>query len=535
MTRVGGIVGPVVAVAACICALLVSVFPAETVAGQTTLTVGLLSEPPSLNPLAATSNETKDIVWQIFLKLLDEKPDYLNFAPRLARSWTFSEDSLSIQFHLRDDVRWSDGTPVTAEDVKFTWELHTDTLVAWRSRSLKKSISNVEVIDPHTVEFQFDHRYPYQLMDANDGVILPRHLLVDIPREQLRQHAFGRNPVGNGPYKLARWEPEQYIELVKNPDYYEPGKPHIDRIVFKFVPDIVTLTTQLKKGEIDLLESFPSDQLKVLTRRYPGIKVYTYSSREYWFVSWNSKRSLFAEADVRRALTMAIDREEIISTLWGGNASVCTSPIYNNLWAFDSSIEPIPYDPAGSRDKLAALGWRDSDGDGVLDKDGIPFEFELITNNSSQQRMDVATMVEAYLGAVGVRARIRAMEFRAVVERLFSFEYDSCVLGWGTPTKPDITSHWHSAAMPPDGYNISGYHNPEVDRLIDQAKVELDRERAKHLWSQVQRIIYRDQPFTFLLIPDEVTALDGRFCGVEPNAISFFYNLRDWRVGADCD
>jgi peptide/nickel transport system substrate-binding protein len=535
MSRVGQYAGRAGAVAAAACIVAVALLPLARGADERTLTVGVLSEPVTLNPLAATSSETKDIIWRIFLKLLDEKPDYLNFEPRLARSWSFSADSLTITFHLRDDVRWTDGTPVTAEDVRFTWQLQADTAIAWRSRSLKQHIRDVEVVDRHTVAFHFSRRYPYQLMDANDGVILPRHLLKDIPRDRLREHSFGRSPVGCGPYRLRRWEPEQYIELVKNDDYYEKGKPHVERVIFKFVPDMVTLITQLKKGEIDLLESIPGDQLPDLAQNYPRLRVYSYLSREYWYIAWNLRESPFSDARVRTALTMAIDRREIIRTLWGGQATVCTSPIHPALWAFDATIEEIPYDSDGARRALEDLGWRDRDGDGVLDKDGRPFEFELITNGSSQQRVDVATMVEAYLDKIGVRANIRTMEFRTVVDRLFAFDYDGCLLGWATATKPDITTHWHSSAIPPNGYNISGYQNPEVDRLIDEAKVELDRERARALWSRVQRVIYRDQPFTFLLIPYEVTALDGRFCGVEPNAISFFYNLRDWRVGADCE
>ena len=516
------------------CALVLLFVPQVTTAGENTLTVGLLSEPSTLNPLVATSNETKDIVWLIFLKLLDEQPDYLHFAPRLAEKWEFSPDSLSIKFHLRDDVHWTDGEPVTAEDVRFTWQLHVDTLVAWPSRQLKQQVRDVEVVDRYTVTFHFHQRYPYQLMDANDGVILPRHLLKDVPPDQIRNHPFGRLPVGNGPYQLGRWEPEQYIELIRNPDYYESGKPAVDRVIFKFVPDMVNLMIQLKKGEIDALESIPNDQLSDLKANYPEIRIYTYPSREYWYIAWNLDNELFADAAVRRALTMAIDRKEIIETLWGGLAQLCDSPIHPSLWAFDDGIEKIPFDPEESRRTLGQIGWVDSDGDGVLDKDGRPFEFELITNHSYQLRVDVATMTEAYLAKIGVKVNIRTLEFRAVVDKLLSSNYDSCVLGWGTATKPDITNHWHSSAVPPDGYNISLYRNPEVDGWIDEAKVELDRDRAMELWSKAQREIYNDQPFTFLLIPFEVNALRDTFCGAEPNAISFFYNLRDWRAGADC-
>lgn len=517
------------------CSFVVPVLLSCADARDESLTVGLLSEPSTLNPLVATSTETKDIIWRVFLKLLDEQPDYLNFTPRLAETWTFSADSLTITFRLRDDVRWTDGKPVTAEDVRFTWELQVDTLVAWPSRSLKQHIRDVEVIDRLTVAFHFAKRYPYQLMDANDGVILPRHLLGEVPRDQIRDHPFGRNPVGNGPYMIARWEPAQYIELIRNPDYYETDCPSIENVVFKFVPDMVTLITQLKKGEIDLLESIPNDQLPELADKYPRVKIYTYPSREYWYVAWNLEKDLFATANVRRALTMAIDRNEIIQTLWGGRATECKSPIHSSLWAHDNGIESIPFDPEEARRNLKELGWADRDGDGVLDKDGSPFEFELITNHSAQLRVDVATMVEAHLAKIGVKVNIRTLEFQAVVEKLLSSNYDSCVLGWGTATKPDITNHWHSTAVPPNGYNISSYRNPEVDDLIDEAKVELDRERALALWSRVQRIIYDDQPFTFLLIPYEVNALDERFCNVEPNAISFFYNLRYWRSGGDCE
>jgi peptide/nickel transport system substrate-binding protein len=513
-----------------------SAFGQQTVGNDgPTLTVGLLSEPSTLNPLAVTSVQARDILEQIYLKLLEEQPDFLNFRPRLAKAWEFSEDSLTITFYLRDDVRWTDGVPVTAEDVRFTWELEVDTVVAWRSAGIKSAIRDVEVIDPHTAAFHFSRRYPYQLMDANDGVILPKHILETIPREELRTHPLGRSPVGNGPFMLDRWEPGQYIELVRSPDYYENGKPFIDRVIFKFVPDMVTLATQLKKGEIDVLESIPSDILPGLRETYPHIKIYTYPSRQYVWIAWNLKNELFDSPEVRRALTMAIDRGEIIETLFAGRAAECKSPIHANLWAYDESIEAIPFDPDEARRTLERLGWRDGDGDGILDRNGKPFAFDMITNHGNQQRVDIATMAEAYLKKIGVRARVRTLEYGTVTEKLLGGDYDSCVFGWGTATKPDITNQWHSSSVRPKGMNISSYQNPVVDDLIDRAKVTLDGAEAKRLWSQAQRIIYYDQPFTFIAIPYEINAADRRFCRVEPNAISFFYNLRDWRVGAACE
>jgi peptide/nickel transport system substrate-binding protein len=516
--------------------VLTSAIPATTRAdaASTTLTVGLLSEPASLNPLTVTSAEARDIVERLFVKLLEEQADFLSFEPRLASQWSFSADSMAITFRLRDDVRWSDGEPVTAGDVRFTWELEMDTTVAWPGRNIKERIRDVEVVDDQTVVFHFTERYPYQLMDANDGVILPRHLLEDVPRSELRTHPFGRRPVGNGPYVVERWEAGRYLVLAANDGYYG-GAPAVDRVIFTFVPDMVALMTQLKKGEVDLLESAPADQLASLQEDYPQLKVYRYPSRRVDFIGWNTRHELFADAGVRRALTMAIDRDEIIATVWGGNARQATGPIPPVLWAHDDSIQPLPFDPRRATAALSEKGWVDRDGDGILDRDGRVFAFEIVTNNSNQSRVDICTMVQGYLGAIGIDVTIRTLDFSTFIGTVLDGGYDACVLQLKVATKLDLTDQWHSSAVPRNGYNVSFYQNPEVDRLIEQARVCLDPERGRELWSQVQRIIYRDQPFTFIAVPDEINVLHERFCNVRPNAISFFANLRQWRVAPDCD
>jgi peptide/nickel transport system substrate-binding protein len=178
-----------------------------------TLVVGITSEPGTLNPLVATAIQEHDIINMMFSKLLVEEADFLNFRPGLAERWSFSADSLSITFHLREGMVWQDGVPITAADVRFTWQLQTDTLIAWASRHLKDGIRDVDVVDDHTVVFHYGNRYPYQLKDANDGVILPRHVVENIPRETFHTSPFGRDPVGNGPFRLATWAPGQYIEL----------------------------------------------------------------------------------------------------------------------------------------------------------------------------------------------------------------------------------------------------------------------------------------------------------------------------------
>jgi peptide/nickel transport system substrate-binding protein len=499
-------------------------------AGDETLVIGALSDPATLNPLVATTSEEKDIIERIFLKLLDEQDDFLNFRPRLAKSWEFSEDRLAITFQLRDDVRWTDGKSCTAHDVRFTWELQTDTTIAWPYSHLKDRISNVEVIGDHIVTFHFTKRYPYQLMDANDGVIVPKHLMEAIPREQFNSHPFGRRPVGNGPYKLNKWESDQYIELVANPDYYESGKPHLKRVMFRFVPDELTLLMQLKAGEIDCMEAIPTEAAAELTRDYKDVAIYKYPSRGVTYISWNSKNTLFEDRMVRRALTMAIDRKSIIETLLNGMAVECKSPMSPLIWAYDSTIEAIPFDPGEAKRILHEQGWDDSDGDGVIDKEGKPFEFEMMTNHTSQLRVGIATMTQAYLKKIGVKVNIRTLDFSHLIDKIVASDFASCVFGWSLSTKADLGNHWHSSASRPGGYNRVYYYRAEVDSLIDLARNTLDPEAARELWHRCQNIIYEDQPFTFIAIPYEVNGLRSKFQGVRASPISFFINLRDWYV-----
>ena len=497
-----------------------------------TLIIGALSDPATLNPLVATTSEEKDIIERIFLKLLDEQDDFLNFHPRLAKSWEFSEDGLAITFQLRDDVNWADGKPCTAHDVRFTWKLQTDTTIAWPYRHLKDRISDVEVIDDHTVTFHFTKRYPYQLMDANDGVIVPKHLLEVISRDRFRSHPFGRQPVGNGPFKLKEWVSDQYIELVSNPDYYETGKPHLTRVIFRFVPDGLSLLIQLKAGEIDCMEAIPTEAVAELNKEYKDVTIYKYPSRGVTYIAWNSKNVLFEVRTVRRALSMAIDRNSIIETLMNGMAVECKSPMSPLIWAYDPSIEAIPFDPEEAKRILDEMGWSDTDGDGIIDKNGKPFEFEMITNHSTQLRVDIMTMAEAYLKRVGIKVNIRPLEWSHFIEKVVASDFSSCVLGWDLSTKADLSDHWHSSASRPRGYNRVYYYRAEVDSLIDLARNTLDPEAARDLWYRCQRIIYQDQPFTFIAVPYEVNGLHSKFKGVRASPISFFINLRDWYVSA---
>ena len=497
-----------------------------------TVVIGLLSEPTTLNPIAATSARERHIIDLLFLKLMKEEADFVTFSPSLAESWSFSEDGLDVTFTLRDGVVWHDGVPVTAHDVKFTYDLQTNPDAAWSGRHIKDRIESVEVIDDRRVVFHFAERYPYQLMDINDGPILPKHLLEAVSPSEMRTSEFGRAPVGSGPYRMTDWSPSQSIRLVVNEAYYDPGLPRLAEVVFRVVADETAMMTALKAGDIDGVSFLTPEATADPAFEDGRLRAYKYAGRQMTFIAWNTTRAPFDDAVLRRALARGIDANAIIETAWNGLAGPSTSPMHPILWAFDETVQPIPFDPTAARTALAELGWIDSDGDGVVDRDGQPLTFEILANQGAQQRIDACTIVQAQMKAIGVDVKIRVLEWNAFIQSaVVKGEFDACLFAYNVETRADLTNFWKTGAT----FNLSRYSNAEVDALIDQARAAADRGAARPLWARAQHIIYNDQPHYFLALPFELMGVNSRYCGVAPTAQSPFVNLPEWYVGEDCD
>jgi peptide/nickel transport system substrate-binding protein len=276
------------------------------------------------------------------------------------------------------------------------------------------------------------------------------------------------------------------------------------------------------------------DAVSDIRANHPEIRIYTYVSRQQIFVAWNLRNPLFGSRDIRRALALAVNTDEMIRTLWGGMAQASDGPMHPILWAHDPSMTPIPFDLAEAQAVLAENGWIDRDGDGVLEKDGTRFEFEMISNQGNQLRTDVMTMTQEYLRRVGIRVVPRTFEWNTFAQKIVDGDFESCVLGWKAATRADLTDLWRSTSIPPGGFNVARYHDATVDSLIDLAKNSLDMPTARRLWYQCQRLIFDDQPVLFLTVPYEVVGLRRQYCDVKPNGIGFFVNLPGWYVSEDC-
>jgi len=492
------------------------------------LVIGSEADADALSPVVSAANTGSDVYGQIFCQLARIKPNMKDFEPWLAYRWEFSDDRETLTFHLRDDVRWHDGVKFTAHDVAFSFDLYSNEEAGWKTIRWLEDIESVTAIDSFTVRFNFSQTYPDQFIDAWIFRPLPRHILGSVPPAEMNRAEFNRNPVGNGPFRFAKWIPQQTIELVANEDYFL-GRPYLDRLVWKIIPDATSLATQLGNGQIDLWPVVPTEQ-KSRVRDMANVNFHSYPSRVYHFVCWQIGDPLFASRNVRRALTMAIDRQKLIDSLLEGMGRPALGPLPSFLWAHNPDIRQIEFDPGEAKRILAEEGWADTDGDGVLDKGGRPFEFEIITNGDNQIRSDITVIVQEDLRHIGIKVTPRLIEWTVFVERITrTKDFQAAVSAWVSAIKVDLTTIWHSKSIR-DRYNLGSYANPAVDRLIDQARVEMDRDKAAALWSEAQQIIIDDAPYSFLFVTDEVTALDKRVRNVHPTTYSWDYNLDRWWV-----
>jgi peptide/nickel transport system substrate-binding protein len=482
-----------------------------------------------VSPNVRFTREVQDL---LFLGLVEERPDFADhppsFVPALAERWQLSPDGRQLTFHLRADARWSDGRPVTARDVEFTYRAQTAPEVAWPYADSKRVVEALQVVGERTVVFRLAAPGPYRLVDVNDGRILPAHAWGDVPFAEWRSSAdrFRDRLVVSGPYTLARWRPGVELELAPNPHYPDAAAPRRP-VVFRVTPDPAALVERLLAGEFDFADGLqPLDAARVA--RADGLALLASPSRQYDYVAWNLRRPPFDDAAVRRALTMAIDRRQLVDALWRGRAEVAAGPVPSYVWARDRELTPWPYDPDRARALLAERGFADRDGDGVVERDGAPFAFELLTNAGNRLRADAAVLIQEHLARVGVRVVPRQLELNALTELNLVGDFDATLLGWAIDTTLDFRPYFHSAEQA-EGWNFVGLAHPEIDRALDDVRAALDAASTREPLVRLQRLLHEEQPYTFLWEPPRLAAARAGIDGVEISPLSGLASLPRWR------
>jgi peptide/nickel transport system substrate-binding protein len=472
-----------------------------------------------------------EIIDLLYPTLMVEQPDYRlhppSFAPRLATSWEYSPDGRTVTFHLRPDARWSDGVPITAEDVRFTFTAQKDARVGWTDMELKDFIKDVVVVDPLTVRFVFSRAYPYQLMDANDGHIVPAHAFGKIPFERWRTADFEPGLVTGGPFRLAGHTPQQTIILERDPSWWGTPRPYLDRLVFRVLPEIGSQLGQLLAGEVHLVPVVPAPEAARI-QASPDLQLVEFPSRTYGLVFWNNRNPLFADRRVRRALSLAVNRKSLVDTLFQGHARLSNGPVLSSMWAYNDTLPQLPYDPKLAGELLAQTGWRPARSEGTLRRGARSFTFDLLYPAGNTMRQQMALLIQTDLARLGVHVRPLQVEFTSLIARLESGDYEAVIWAWTEATKVDLTALWGTPGETEGTDNYLGYSNPELDRLIAAAREETDVAKAKALFDRAQALIVEDQPVTFLYEADQLVGMSRHLRGADINAASVYFNVADW-------
>ncbi len=486
-----------------------------------------------INQLTGTGTRfNQDVLDMLFLRLFDEQPDYQEhpptFAPELAASHRFSDDRTVLTVELTRGVTWSDGVEITSADVVWTHEAQISPEIAWSYADIKERIASVTALDAHTIQYRFHEAYASALADVNEGVILPRHRWAELPFSEWRGNEswFVDNAAYSGPFVLAARRPQEEIVLERNPRYFRDGRPLLDRVVFRVIPNRANQIEHLLSGQVDFVEHVaPSRAADV--ERSERARIDAYLHRQYNYIVWNGCREPFRDARVRRALTLAIDRHSMVEALWGDRARLAFSPILSSLWAVHPQLEPWPYDPETAAELLTEAGWADSDGDGILDRKGRDLRFELSTNSGNQVRADAAVMIKTDLARIGVDVRLRQLEFNTLIQSNEAHDFDATIGAWSIDTSLDLKYAFHSDSIE-NGHNYGCYVNAELDELIDDAKTQVDIVDAVPLLHRAQEILHQEQPYTFLWEPTRLNGVSRSLRGAQPNPLSAYFRIEDW-------
>lgn len=486
-----------------------------------------------LNP-ALTQGVGRAVSDQLFVKLADvglglNTVGDSGFVPRLAQSWRF-EDSVTLVFSLHPGARWHDGAPVTARDVAFSFAAYRDTLVNAPARPNLELIDSVVARDPHTAAFYFRLPYSTQFFDATHHMrILPAHLLDTVPGDRWRTHPFSRQPVGNGPFRLAAWRAGEAIELVADSSFFL-GVPGLARMIWRVSPDHNATITQLLAGDADVVEVVVGPENVARVEGAAGIRVVPYPASVYMYLGFNLERPSFAERELRRAIALGIDREALVRAVLDGRGVVPPGPVTPMVWVAEGAPSQLPFDSARARVLLDSLGWRDADGDGVRDRDGRRLAFDVIYPSSSAIRERAGVIVQEQLRQLGADVRLSPMELNAMLDRARGRRFDAMLGGWQINLVPSgMRELWTGAGI--GGANYGAYANPAFDARVDEAAAATDPATARRLWHEAIAIINDDAPAVWLFAPTTVAAVSARMGNVTVRPDEWWATLWTWTAG----
>jgi peptide/nickel transport system substrate-binding protein len=516
--------------------------------------VGVPADVATINPLYAFDLQEGHLIDLLFLKpameIWNDSLGIIEFSPLLAESWQINRDSNFITLNLRDSIYWSDGNPITTDDIIFSFDIYSDPKVNSRlfgifdnfyqdnefhielNKTFKKNSDK-------SLTIYFKNDSSFTLLDINHS-ILPKHIYEGIKREDIETAELNFNPVTSGPFKLYKWDRDQKIHLKADSSCFLFNPENVQEIIFKIIPDEYSQITQLNKGEIDLIEDVSSEKVQDLIGN-KNIAIGSIKGRNYDYVGWNhidptaySKKQnkpnrFFASAKTRKALSFAINRNEIFQSIIGKYGEIYDSPISPIFKQYyDSSLTKAEYNPALTKKMLQEEGWIDNNGDGILEKNNQKFSFKIYTAAGNSIRQYVGTIIKNNLKEVGIEAELLFVERSELLDGMISRKYDAWIAGWSIEIPLKLEPYWSSK---PDKamLNFSGFSNQELEKIFDEIK-PADSEEKIINYKRVSEIFKENEPVTMLFWTNNIIGYNKRIKNIKFSPLGLFNNAWEWRI-----
>ena len=487
-----------------------------TYLSASTLNLSMSSSPSRLNPILANDSASSEISDWLFNGLFKYDKDGTPTVD-LAKSYEFKTPTHLI-IKLREDVLWHDNVKFTSKDVIFTYEKIIDPKVFNSIKSNFQQVKSVKALDDYTIEVIYSQAY-FKALETWMVGILPYHILKD--EENIMTSSFNKNPIGTGSYKLKEFKTAQDIELIANENYFE-GKPKIDKILYKFLPDPNTSFLYLKQKNLDIGGLSPMQIDRQIDDTFK--KNYTIIQKPsfaYTYLGFNLKDEKFKDIRIRQALSLAIDRQELVDILFFGYGQICNGPFLPNSFAFNDNVKAITQNIEKAKALLKEAGYDENN----------PFTFELVTNTGNDIRINTAQILQYQLQKAGVIMKIRVMEWQAFLNTVVHpRNFETVLLGWALALMPDAYPLWHSSSDKLGGFNLVSYKNEKVDKLIEKGSETIDKNELGKIYKELFQIISDDLPYLFLYIPDAITVINKDIKNIEPSFIGIMHNQKDWEL-----
>jgi peptide/nickel transport system substrate-binding protein len=482
-----------------------------------TLIRRLIGDVSTLNPLLANSLIDRHVSHYLFTPMVNLDVNLLP-APGLARSWDISPDGKVYTFHLEPKATFDDGTPVRASDV--VWSLKKITDPATEAVQLAAHFDKVDwtktkAIDDHTVAIAFAEALAPQLSFFNDLLVGPEHVY----SQGNFKTDYNFKVVGNGPYRLVRRVANKELLLERREDFWGT-KPHLKNILFKVINQDATAWNAIQRGDID--EMMVSSDVWRNERNRPDLQrkldFRRFYTLMYNYIPWNLRDPLLQDKRMRHALAMCVDLRSVIDNLYHGTARPVIGHFTPDMWAYNPEVQPIDYNPGEALRILNSLGWLDTNGDGILDKNGKPLQIEMLVVGGSAASNPFAQLYQSSLKTIGVQLVITPLDATSFFKRVLAGNYQAAFLSWNLDPDPDPFQILHSSQVPPAGQNFVFYKSAEADKLMEDGRTTFDRKKRIEIYHRLQQVFADDQPYTWTVQVSTKWAINKRVHGVKESS-----------------